>query len=63
MVKLAVYGAVGFGLAAQGTWNILRGLQPQALWGAITLTIWGILGGAALGTATGYIRQDKSNMP
>ena len=60
---LALAGAFGFGLTAQATWNILRGLEPQVLWGAITLTIWGILGGAALGTAMGYINQDKSNMP
>ncbi len=58
---LALAGAVGFGFAAQATWNILRGLEPQVLWGAITLTIWGILGGAAVGTAVGYINQAKSN--
>lgn len=60
---VALAGAVGFGLAAQATWNLLRGLEPQVLWGAITLTIWGILGGSALGAAMGYINQGKNKTP
>jgi hypothetical protein len=43
--------------AAQAIWNILRGFEPQVLWGAITLAIWGIGGGASLGATLGYIEK------
>ena len=54
---LAIAGAIGFGIAAQALWDILRGLEPQVLWGAITLAIWGIVGGASLGAALGYVEK------
>jgi len=54
---LALAGAIGFGITAQVFWDILRGLEPQILWGAITLAIWGIVGGASLGAASGYVEK------
>lgn len=57
---LALAGAIGFGIAAQAFWDILRGLVPHVLWGAITLAIWGIVGGASLGAALGYLEKRKS---
>jgi len=54
---LALAGAIGFGIAAQATWDILRGLEPQVLWGAIRLAIWGVIGGASLGATLGYIEK------
>ena len=54
---LVLAGAIGFGIATQATWDLLRGLEPQVLWGAITLAIWGIVGGASLGAALGYIEK------
>jgi len=56
---LALAGAIGFGIAVQAFWDLLRGLSPQVLWGAITLAIWGIVGGAFLGTALGYLEKRK----
>jgi len=56
---LGLAGAIGFGIVTQVCWDILRGLEPQVLWGAITLTIWGIVGGASLGAALGYIEKKK----
>lgn len=56
---LALAGAIGFGIAAQAFWDILRGLEPQVLWGAITLAVWGIVGGASLGAALGYVEKKK----
>ncbi|MFC1905004.1 hypothetical protein ACFLXT_04525 [Chloroflexota bacterium] len=56
---LALVGAIGFGIAAQAFWGILRGLEPQILWGAATLAIWGIVGGASLGAALGYVEKKK----
>ena len=56
---LALAGAVGFGIAVQAAWDLLRGLSPQVLWGAITLAIWGIVGGAFLGAALGYLERKR----
>ncbi len=61
---LVLAGVIGFGIAAQVFWDLLRGLEPQVLWGAITLAIWGIVGGASLGAALGYIeKKDISRQP
>jgi hypothetical protein len=57
---LALAGAIGFGIAAQASWSLLRGLEPQVLWGAITLTIWGLIGGASLGATLGYLEKSKT---
>jgi hypothetical protein len=57
---LSLAGAVGFGVAVQAFLDVLRGLEPQVLWGAITLAIWGIVGGAFLGTALGYLENRRS---
>lgn len=54
---LTLAGAIGFGIIVQVFWDILRGLQPHVLWGAITLSIWGIVGGASLGVALGYLER------
>lgn len=59
---LALAGAVGFGIAVQAVWDILRGLSPQVLWGSITLAIWGIIGGAFLGAALGYLEKRKVDL-
>jgi hypothetical protein len=57
---LSLAGAVGFGVAVQAFWYMLRGLEPQVLWGAITLAVWGIVGGAFLGAALGYLEKGRS---
>ncbi len=59
---MALAGAVGFGIAVQAVWDILRGLSPQVLWGSITLAIWGIIGGAFLGAALGYLEKRKADL-
>ncbi len=56
---LALAGAIGFGIAVQGVWDLLRGLSPHVLWGVITLTIWGIVGGTFVGAALGYLEREK----
>jgi hypothetical protein len=58
---LALAGAIGFGIGVQATWDTLRGLEPQILWGAIKIAIWGIFGGASLGAASGYLENRWSD--
>ncbi len=55
----ALAGGIGFGIAALFFWGMLRGLEPQILWGVITLAVWGIIGGASLGAVSGYVERKK----
>ncbi|MCZ6678970.1 MAG: hypothetical protein O7E52_17190 [Candidatus Poribacteria bacterium] len=55
---LALAAAIGFGIAVQATWDGLRGFTPQILGGAMSVAIWGIVGGASLGVALGYLETE-----
>ncbi|MFC1983354.1 hypothetical protein ACFLV5_06200 [Chloroflexota bacterium] len=52
---LALASAIGFSIAVWFTWDTLRGLTPQVLWGGITPAIWGAVGGTFLGLALGFL--------
>ena len=54
---LALASAIGFGIVVQATWGHPLSLTPQVLSGAITLAIWGAVGGASLGAAMGYLEN------
>ena len=54
---LSLAAAIGFTIAAWLTWDTLRGFTPQILGGAISLAIWGIIGGAFLGLALGLLER------
>ncbi|MHC4310564.1 MAG: hypothetical protein ACYSSN_11515 [Planctomycetota bacterium] len=54
---LSLASAIGFSLAVWLTLDRFRGLTPQILWGAITLAVWGIFGGAFSGLALGYLKN------
>ena len=54
---LALSSAIGFSIAVWITWNTLRGFTPQILGGAITLAIWGIVGGACIGLTLGFLEK------
>lgn len=56
---LSLASAIGFSIAVWFTWDTLRGFTPQILGGAITLAIWGAIGGAFLGLTLGFL--DKRN--
>ncbi len=59
---LSLASTIGFSIAVWFTWDRLRGLTPQVLWGAITLAIWGAIGGACLGLALGFLEKRKHYM-
>jgi hypothetical protein len=52
---LALLSGLGFGLAFQLTGELFRGLQPQALSGALGVASLGTVGGAALGAGWGWV--------
>jgi len=56
---LALSSAIGFSIAVWCTWYTMRGFTPQILGGAITLAIWGAIGGAFLGLALGFLEKRK----
>ena len=53
---LVLAGIVGFTFAIFNTWNLSSG---EALWSAIMLCIWGIIGGGLQGLALGYLEKRK----
>jgi len=57
---LALAGAVGFGIAVQVSWDLFRGPNLVLLGGVMKLVIWGILGGASLGAALGYLEKGNA---
>lgn len=60
---LALAGAVGFGIAAQFDWDLLQALRVSdatVLGFAMKLAIWGIFGGAFLGTALGFLERRRA---
>ena len=58
---LSLASAIGFSIAVWFTWDRLRGLTPQILWGAITLAIWGAFGGTFLGFTLGYLKNKETD--
>ncbi|MFC1969913.1 hypothetical protein ACFLVV_01700 [Chloroflexota bacterium] len=54
---LALASAIGCGAVVQATLGHPVGLTAQILSGAITLAIWGAVGGASLGVAMGYLEK------
>ena len=65
VVLLALTGALGFGVAMQAHlgWYItqqwLPPQMPYAMEGAVISAMWGIIGGAFLGAALGYLEKRK----
>ena len=59
---LALASAIGFSIAVWCTWDTLRGFTPQILGGAITLAIWGAIGGAFIGLTLGYLKNKKPDI-
>ena len=58
---LALAGAIGFGIVAQINQNLLLGLLiTRILSTVIPSSIWGLIGGACLGAALGYLRKRSS---
>ncbi len=55
---LVLFGFIGFLFVMIGTWNLSNG---EALWSAITLALWGIVGGGALGATLGYMEKTKAD--
>ena len=55
---LVLFGFIGFLFVMIGTWNLSNG---EALWSAITLALWGIIGGGALGATLGYMEKTKAD--
>jgi len=59
---LALAGAVGCGIAAQINQNVLLGLlTTQLLSTVVPFSIWGLIGGAFLGVALGYLKKRKAD--
>ena len=58
---LSLASAIGYSIGVWFTWGTLRGFTPQILGGAITLAIWGAIGGAFLGLTLGLLhsKHDK----
>ena len=55
---LALTGAVGFGIAAQINQSLLLSLLTARILSTIVpLSIWGLIGGACLGAALGYLKK------
>ena len=60
---LALAGAVGCGIAAQINQNLLLGLlTTRILSTVIPLSIWGLIGGASLGSTLGYLTDRKKKI-
>jgi len=47
-------GTVGFAIGAQAAWGVVAELP-----GAVTFVVWGVVGGATLGAALGYLEKRK----
>jgi hypothetical protein len=59
---LALAGAVGCGIAAQINQNLLLGhLTTRILSTVVPLSIWGLIGGAFLGAALGYLKRSRAD--
>ena len=54
---LSLASAIGYSIGVWTTWDTLRGFTPQILGGAITLAIWGAIGGAFLGSTLGLLER------
>jgi hypothetical protein len=59
---LVLASAIGFSIAVWFTWDRLRGFTPQILGGALTLAIWGAIGGLFLGLTLGFLEQRKHDL-
>ncbi|MFC1861467.1 hypothetical protein ACFLYL_04280 [Chloroflexota bacterium] len=59
---LSLASAIGFSIAVWLTWDTLRGFTPQILGGAITLAIWGAIGGVFLGLTLGFLEKRKHGL-
>ena len=55
---LVLFGFIGFLFVIIGTLPLSNG---EALWSAITLALWGIIGGGALGATLGYMEKTKAD--
>jgi len=59
---LALAGAVGCGIAAQINQSLLLSiLTTRILSTVVPLSIWGLIGGASLGSALGYLMDRKAH--
>jgi hypothetical protein len=59
---LGLGGGAGFGIASQINQSVLLGhLTTRVLSMAVPLAIWGVIGGAFLGAALGYLKRIKED--
>lgn len=55
---LVLFGFIGFLFVMVGTLTLVNG---ETLWSAITLALWGIVGGGASGATLGYMEKTKAD--
>lgn len=58
---LTLAGALGFGVAGQVSWDLFRGADASVVGAVSKVTIWGLVGGAFLGAALGYLEKRNTD--
>ena len=58
---LTLAGALGFGIAGQVSWDLFRGSDASVVGAVSKVAIWGLVGGAFLGAALGYLEKRNTD--